>query len=95
MVHVLIERQIAHGMLSTYEKNSRSALRQTCLKHGFVTGELLIDEQDENHRFLLCKWRKLDDWEQWYRSRERMELMNTINPILASSEKITVLNTGS
>ena len=91
MFHVLIERHIAKGMLSTYEKNSRSALQQTCLEHGFVSGELLIDDNDENHRFLLCKWRKKENWERWYHSRDRMELMNTIIPILAYPEKITVL----
>lgn len=95
MFHVLIERHIAKGMLSTYEKNSRSALTQIGLQRGFMSGETFIDDLDENHRFLLCKWRNKDDWERWYHSTQRMELMNGIVPILSYPEKITGLTSNT
>lgn len=91
MIHVLIERYIARGMLSTYETNCVTALQQICGVSGYISGETFIDKHDENHRYVLCKWRKIEDWETWYRSRDRMELMNTITPILEHPEKITVL----
>lgn len=91
MIHVLIERYIAPGMLSTYETNCVNALQQICVVKGYISGETFADKHDENHRYVFCKWRNIHAWETWYRSRERMELMNTINPILERPEKITVL----
>lgn len=91
MIHVLIERQIAEGMLSTYEQLLKTALQRTFVVHGFISGESFHDATDENHRFLLCKWRTAQDWQRWYSSTERKSLISTMTPILSTEEKITVL----
>ena len=92
MIHVLIERHIAEGMISTYEVNSREALRHTYSVPGFIAGEALTDFHDDHHQLLFCKWRSLDDWQNWYNSDERHQLMNLIAPILQQPEKITLLH---
>ncbi len=91
MIHILIERQIADGMLSTYEENSRKALQYTYIVPGFIAGEAFTDTHDTHHRLLLCKWRSLEDWQKWYASEDRQNLMNLIAPILLQPEKITLL----
>lgn len=87
----MIERHIAEGMLSTYEELSRKALQQTYIVHGFISAETLANTSNIHHRFVLCKWRSQKDWNRWYQSRERMELMNNIFPVLSEPEKIIVL----
>ena len=91
MIHVMIERHIADGLLPTYEELSRKALQRTYMVHGFISGESLANTSDINHRFVLCKWRSQQDWNRWYQSPERMELMNSIAPVLSAPEKILVL----
>lgn len=91
MVHVLIEREIAKGMVSTYEQQLRNALQQSYVVHGFISGEAFTDIKDEHHRFLLCKWRSIQDWNRWCHSDERAALMNTIRPILVREETVSVL----
>ena len=91
MIHVMIERNIAEGMLSTYEENSRMALQRTYVVPGFIAGEAFTDTHDPHHRFLLCKWRSLEDWQKWNTSEDRQELMNLIAPILLQQEKVTLL----
>jgi len=91
MIHILIERNIAEGMLSTYEEHSRAALQRTYVVHGFISGETFANTDDIHHRFVLCKWRSQQDWNRWYQSAERMELMNSIVPILTTPEKVLVL----
>ena len=91
MIHVLIERHIAEGMLSTYEKHCRMALQRTMVAHGFISGEAFSDTHNSNHRFLLCKWRSQQDWNRWFNSDDRRELMNLINPILTEPEKVLIL----
>lgn len=91
MVHVLIERQIADGMISTYEELARKALHRTYIAAGFISGEAFIDATNPNNRFLLCKWRSEQDWRRWSQSYERLELTNKIAPILQEPERVTVL----
>ncbi len=92
MIHVLIERQIADGQLSTYELHCKKALQQSYVEHGFIAGEVFFDIKDKHHQFVFCKWRTEQDWNRWYQSDERLEIMNAISPILVQPERISILS---
>jgi heme-degrading monooxygenase HmoA len=91
MIRVLIERYIADDLADHYEKAARATLTQAMQAHGFISGEALHDVQDPNHRVVLATFRTIGDWQRWARSGERQEAMATINPMLTSDEKITLL----
>lgn len=91
MIHVLIERQIAEGMLSTYEQLLKTALQRTFVVHGFISGEAYHDVDNEHHRFLICKWRSIQDWQRWSHSQERKDLLAAMTPILATEERVVIL----
>ncbi|MEX0604224.1 MAG: antibiotic biosynthesis monooxygenase [Marinobacter sp.] len=91
MIRVLIERHIAVSLESAYEECSRSVLRQAIDATGFVSGETLVDASDPNHRLTLCNWRSSADWDRWYHSAERKELMANLLPMMDKEEKVTVL----
>ncbi len=91
MIHVLIERHIADGMLSTYEQITRVGLQKSYISHGFISGEAFSNTNDIHHRFVLCKWRSQDDWDSWYHSKERDELMASISAVLTAPEKVFIL----
>ena len=92
MIHVLIERQIADGMLSTYELLCKKALHRSYIEQGFISGEVFFDTKDNHHQFLLCKWRTEHDWNRWFHSDERLEIMNAISPVLTQPERISILS---
>ncbi|SMF34708.1 Heme-degrading monooxygenase HmoA [Alteromonadaceae bacterium Bs31] len=91
MVHVLIERHIHEGQLATYLDQAKIALQKTYAVAGFVTGEAFANIKDEHHRFLLCKWKTLEDWQRWANSAERKEVLSAVHSILKQPEKICVL----
>lgn len=92
MIHVLIERELAEGMISTYEQLLKGALRRTFVVGGFMSGEAFADVDNKHKRILWCKWRSLEDWQRWYHSDERRELVSQMRPMLNRDEKITVLD---
>lgn len=92
MIHVLIERHIVDGMLSTYEENTRSALQTTYIVPGFISGETFSNSRDPHHRFVLCKWSTINDWNNWVKSEKRKKVLDMIRPTLKHGERITVLN---
>jgi len=58
---------------------------------GFISGETFRDVSNTDHHFVLSKWRSLGDWQRWYQSSTRREMMNKLNPLLDCQEKITLL----
>ena len=91
MIRVLIERHIAETLESAYEERSRMVLRQAVSAPGFISGETLIDSHDTNHRITLANWQSEADWERWFHSEERRNLMLELIPMMDHEEHITVL----
>ncbi|MEH6579191.1 MAG: antibiotic biosynthesis monooxygenase [Amphritea sp.] len=91
MVRVLIERHIADELAEHYEKAARTTLQRAMQAHGFISGEALHNAADPNHRVVMATYRTIQDWQRWYSSVERKEMMEAIMPMLETDEKITVL----
>lgn len=91
MIRVLIERHIADDLAEHYEKAARNTLQKAMQAHGFISGESLHNTKDSNHRIVLATYRTIQDWQRWYSSPERKEIMEAIMPMLETEEKITVL----
>ncbi|MFL1405511.1 antibiotic biosynthesis monooxygenase family protein [Marinobacter sp. M1N3S26] len=91
MIRVIIERHIAESLESAYEDRSRFILQSAVTAPGFVSGETLVDARDRNHRITLANWRSEADWDRWYHSEERQQLLSEIKPMMDQDEKITIL----
>jgi len=91
MIQVLIERNIAAGMETTYEREARKVIQQTYQARGFISGETFRDIKRPNRYFVMSKWRTLQDWQNWQQSEERRSIIDQLNPILDERERVTVL----
>lgn len=91
MIRVLIERHIAESLEEAYEQRARLVLQQAVAAPGFISGETLVDSHDPNHRITLANWRSEADWDRWYQSPERRDLMAELVPMMDKEEAITVL----
>lgn len=91
MIRVLIERHIAESLEAAYEERSRKVLQRAVAAPGFISGETLVDSNDPNHRITLANWRSEADWNRWYLSDDRRELMAELIPMMDTNEAITVL----
>ncbi|MCX2833861.1 Quinol monooxygenase YgiN [Microbulbifer thermotolerans] len=91
MIHVLIEREIAPDMQSTYEEAARKILASAYRTTGFVEGQTYIEKGNPLRRFTLSKWQSELHWQRWYSSEERREQMSQLRPLLLEREKITIL----
>lgn len=91
MIQVLIERRIADGMDSTYEREARKVIQQTYQARGFICGETFHDIKRPNRRFVMSKWRSIQDWQAWKNSDKRRAIIDLLNPILDEPERVTVM----
>lgn len=92
MIKVLIDRQIADDMESTYEEAIKHTLNAIVAAPGYVSGASYKDCSDPNHRIIITNWQSQEDWSQWSHSEERKNVIAAIQPILLREERITILS---
>jgi len=91
MIKVIIERQVAEGLESHYEKAVSELLSVMTSAQGYISGESLIDAKRSNHYVVIAKWTTESAWLQWFHSGDRKRLRDAIAPFLQTEEKFTVL----
>ncbi|MCP5206620.1 MAG: antibiotic biosynthesis monooxygenase [Hahellaceae bacterium] len=91
MIRVIIERHIAPTLEIPYEETAKRTLQKAVQVSGFISGETLKNTVDHNHRVILSTWRSLQDWQRWYTSDERKEMLAELSPMLEREEHITAL----
>jgi antibiotic biosynthesis monooxygenase (ABM) superfamily enzyme len=91
MIKVIIERQIAEGLESLYEKAVGELLSVMTNAPGYISGESLVDAKRSNHYVVIAKWTTESAWSQWFISEQRKQLMTAIAPFMQTDEKFTLL----
>ena len=91
MIKVIIERQVAEGLESHYEKAVSELLNVMTSAPGYISGESLVDAKCSNRYLVIAKWTTETAWSQWFHSGDRKRLTNAIAPFLQTDEKFTVL----
>lgn len=91
MIKVIIERQIAEDMESTYEHAIKNTLKAIVEASGYLSGATFHDAEDSRRRYIITNWQSMEAWKLWYHSDARSNVVAVIQPILVQQEKITVL----
>jgi len=95
VIKVIIERQIAQDMESTYELEVKRALKGVMGANGFVSGESYTDINQPHFRTIITTWDNLACWNRWYASDLRRSSNYNLNQILQQEEKVKVLQVQS
>ncbi|WP_152456367.1 antibiotic biosynthesis monooxygenase [Microbulbifer sp. THAF38] len=95
MIYVLIEREIAAEMQSSYEEAARRILTSAYRTVGFIEGQTYIERGNPLRRFTLSKWQSELHWQHWYTSEDRRAQMAQLAPLLVGQERITILETAA
>lgn len=87
---VLIERHTAphqaHHVLAIATELRAAAIRQP----GYISGESLIDIDDNTALVVISIWRDIEDWRRWEASEERRMLEDNIVPLLSRPPLVRV-----
>ena len=91
MVRVPIERKVAAGMETAYQKLTRE-VRQTALQiPGYISGETLRDFSNPHHYVTISTWRSRRECNAWLTSSERVATGSRMAPMLLEEERLIIL----
>jgi heme oxygenase (mycobilin-producing) len=87
MIRVVVERKIKSGEVGRlfHELHMIAVLQK-----GHISNEMWINVNNNNIITVLSTWQTLEDWNAWKSSRERAEIVEKIEPLLAEKTQITV-----
>jgi len=90
MIKVFINRKVPTELQTYYTEVAKEILYASMKSEGFIKGEVMHDIDDPEHRLVVATYRTYEDWNRWYRSEERRELMNRLQPMLERDELIKI-----
>ena len=91
MIRVLIERIVATGLEHYYDSTIKRTVSSVIKAPGCISGESLFDSHNPSRRYVMSKWNTKQDWENWFHSDLRRQVVSEITPMLEGNEKITLL----
>ena len=93
-VKIIIERKFKKAPVPENFKIINMIRRDALLQKGYVSGETLVNFED-NHVIVLSTWASLLDWQNWIDNPVRVNLESGLTPHLREPSKIRFFITGA
>ena len=87
-VKIIIERKFKEDPLPDDLRAINELRMKAMQQKGYVSGETLLDLEDERTVVVLSVWSSLDDWKTWLNSQERCKLESELTPHIEEPVKI-------
>ena len=86
MIRAIIERHIKEGEdISHFLRQLRGAAIH---EPGYVSGQTLINTEDDSEVIVISTWLSLEQWKVWATSEKRLSLYQLIKPLLAKEPRV-------
>ncbi len=94
-IKILIERQFKEAPRASDVRILNDFRIRAMGQVGYISGETLVDLEDEKKILVLSVWSRLEDWETWQKSKERKGLEEKLSQGLEKKPNIKVLLPGA
>jgi len=89
MVRVIIEHQVKELKDVDIVIATMRELRNEAMKRsGYITGETLVNTEDDRNILVISTWHRLESWQEWDKSETRLKITAGIKPLLVESYKV-------
>jgi len=90
MVRVIIEHQVKElkdvdSVIAMLREVRNGAMKRS----GYITGETLVNTEDDRNILVISTWHRLKNWQEWDVSETRLKITAGINPLLAEPYKVS------
>ena len=87
-VKILIYRKIKRGKEKELGEAVRALRFKAMYAQGYVSGETLRSVEDPSIHLVISTWKSIEDWNNWFNTRERKAFQEKIDVILEEPTKI-------
>ena len=87
-VKILIYRKIKPGKEKELSEAVRALRFKAMVAQGYISGETLRSMEDPSIQLVISTWKSIEDWNNWFNTRERQAFQEKIDVILEGPTKI-------
>jgi heme oxygenase (mycobilin-producing) len=87
-VKILISRKIKPGREKELSEAVRALRFKAMVAQGYISGETLRSVEDPFIQLVISTWESIEDWNNWFNSRERQAFQEKMEVILEEPSKI-------
>jgi heme-degrading monooxygenase HmoA len=87
-IKVLIYRKIKPGKEKELSEAVRALRFKAMVTQGYISGETLRSVEDPSIQLVISTWKSIEDWNNWFNTRERQAFEEKIDVILEEPTKI-------
>ncbi len=89
MVRVIIEHQVkevkdVERVIATMRELRNEAMKRS----GYITGETLVNTEDDRNVLVISTWHRLENWQEWDTSETRLKITAGIKSLLVEPYKV-------
>lgn len=88
-VKILIQRKVKPGREKELNKAVRELRSKAIHAQGYISGETLCSIEDPSVHLVISTWKSIEDWNNWFNTRERKAFQQKIDAMLEEPTKIT------
>lgn len=90
MVKVFIKRKVADESLVELVSLLKQLRSLTLNQPGYVSGETLKRMDKDGECMVISTWRSIQDWNDWFKSDERIKIQGEIDRLLGMDTEYEV-----
>ena len=94
-VKIIIERKFKEAPSQENYKSINKLRVSAMHQRGYISGETLVNLDDNREFVVISFWSNIDDWKNWLNSEERGDLENELVPHLEEPAKIRAFRIGA
>ncbi|HEY6368922.1 MAG TPA: antibiotic biosynthesis monooxygenase family protein [Candidatus Binatia bacterium] len=87
-VKILIYRKIKPGKEKELSQAVRALRFKAMVAQGYISGETLRSVEDPSIQLVISTWKSIENWNNWFNTRERQAFQEKIDVILEEPTKI-------
>ncbi|PYJ76453.1 MAG: antibiotic biosynthesis monooxygenase [Verrucomicrobia bacterium] len=87
-VKILIYRKVRPGKEKELSEAVRNLRSKAIHAEGYISGETLRSIEDPSLHLVISTWKRIEDWNNWFNTRERKAFQEKIDVILEEPTKI-------
>jgi heme oxygenase (mycobilin-producing) len=87
-VKILIYRKIKPGKEKELSQAVRELRFKAMVAQGYISGETLRSVEDPSIQLVISTWKSIENWNNWFNTRERQAFQEKIDVMLEEPTKI-------
>lgn len=89
-VRIIIDRKVKKGKEAEFAKLLRKLRSKAIFFKGYISGEMLRNQNDPQNYIVVTAWETVPDWEKYEKIPETMKVHSEIEKLMARPTKIKV-----